>query len=146
MRDTQRSKVYSAERKAFGSFEEVYSFNDCKAILSIVKDGSYYRSVNGYRHVKLKDGRGRRSACYQPDTKTIKLPKWSRNDFVIMHEIAHSLAHRTVGEGEHAGHHASFCTHYANLIHEQVGNQYAIKLINEFKSGRVLYQESKLIF
>lgn len=146
MRDTQRQKLYNAEKSVFGDamYEEVLSFAQCQTIVERIKAGQYYQSQKGYKSLKLKAGQGREKAYYRARNRMISLPPWARNMFVICHEVAHCVAHKTIGES--GGHHASFCTHYANLVAEHITEFQAQELIRAYDRHGVLYQPSKLTF
>lgn len=145
MRDTQRSKVYKSEDQAFkGLYGEEFSFDELGLYLECVKNSNYYRSQKGFKTLSLKRTYGRKGACYKPRFKTVEFSKNTRTRFIVCHEVAHSLAHKTVGNA--AGHHASFCTHYANLVSEMICPAQAAWLIKAFDKNKVLYQKSNLIF
>ena len=80
-RDFQRSKVYAWENETFPHIrEEQWTLSQCEA---------FAKQLYGAR-VKIKDGRGRRSACaHHRRYPTISLPKWARNKWVVAHEVAH---------------------------------------------------------
>ena len=144
-RDTQRSKVYAAELEAFPTMNRVgMSFEQTKAYVKIVISSDYYAAHKGWKRIKVKDGRGCRSALYFPCQRAVALPKWSRTPHVIIHEMAHALTHRTVDDS--VGHHGTFCTHYANMIAELVSLDDAQRLVAMFIKHRVLYQPHNLTF
>ncbi len=144
-RDTQRKRVYTAEREAFKNHENAqFTFDETKAYVKKVMLSDYYQESKGFKRIKVKDGRGCRNAYYFPSERAVALPKWARKPWVIIHELSHVLAHRTVDDS--VGHHASFCTHYANLIAEMVSVKDAQCLIEMFDKHNVLYQARKLNF
>ena len=144
-RDTQRRRLYSAEREAFKKNNvPIFDLLKSKEYVSTIISSEYYTSHGGWKRVRVKDGRGCRSAYYFPDDRAIALPKWARKPWVIIHEMAHCLTHKTVDDS--VGHHGSFCTHYANLVAELMGTDDARTLVAMFKKHRVLYQEHNLTF
>ena len=87
MRDTQRSKVYGWERATFttdGNFTEELTMQECKRIISHVRD-----AYGVYTYFRVADGRGCRFA--RAGSTTITLPRWARNRFVVLHELAHHI-------------------------------------------------------
>lgn len=90
MRDTQRQRVYDAERSVprvligTGSVDEVVEF------VGQVVGSAWWRKRCTTGVVQVKDGRGRRIACAYGNT--IKLPRWARSKQIVLHELAHILS------------------------------------------------------
>jgi putative metallohydrolase (TIGR04338 family) len=84
----------------------------------------------------FKDGRGRRSACYWKDERTLVFPKWSRSPPVILHEAAHLIAGRKYGE-RIAGHGWQWCSIYLDLVGFSLGQPARKELKAAFKAKRV---------
>ena len=99
-RDQQRAKLYAWERMEFEFDSNMLELNDCQAI------------VDKYlMHVKVTDGRRcRRALACIADSK-IKLPRWARKKWVVLHEIAHFHAH-----GMGAAHGPTFVKAYITLL------------------------------
>lgn len=108
-RDSQRAKVYSWENRLFWTHEEL-SFDECLALVSRV------RIDYGAPMLRVLDGRARTSACYAPDRNAIVLPRQQRKTFVVLHELAHSLAGITV-----AWHGPEFMRIYLDLLERYLG-------------------------
>lgn len=107
-RDFQRSKVYAWENSEFEKAQEKLTLTQCRDLAS---------QLYGAR-VKVKDGRGRRKACaFHRRYPTIALPRWSRIEWVVAHEVAH-LLHRT---DDVPGHGAIWMRSYILLL-EQLGH------------------------
>jgi hypothetical protein len=85
VRDSQRSKLYAWENATFaGKYGETMSLDECRVLA--------YEAIGRYGFTNqpaVKDGRGRRSAG--ANSHEIDLPKWARNRFVVLHEVAHTL-------------------------------------------------------
>ena len=144
-RDSQRSKVYKAENQVFSFKEEkLETMAQAQLVVNEVINSDYYKSNKGWKRVKLSDGRGSRRAFYYYDDRRVSLPKGSRMRWVIIHEMAHCLTHKTVGDD--VGHHGSFCTHYANMVSELIGVDKARELTKAFRRNKVLYQAQSIIF
>ena len=132
-RDSQRSKVYKAEVEAFPGIHEAAwgTLDECEAFAERVKATDYWQSNDGWMKVSFGDGRGRRRACYKGAFRRVCLPKWARNRWVIVHEMAHCLTHKTHGMDVPA-HGSTFCTHYAHLARELFGTGAAALLVAKF--------------
>jgi putative metallohydrolase (TIGR04338 family) len=96
------------------------------------------------------DGRARRSACWDADEYVIKLPKWARTEWVILHEMAHWITDRATvpradGRGlwirqydpEHAAHGKEFAAVYLELVRLQLGAEATKALKAAYKANRV---------
>ena len=72
----------------------------------------------------MRDGRGRRAACYlyrgNRKRPHIKLPKWARRKWVVCHEAAHAIV-RHDKEGVPA-HGAYFMRVYIDLLVQHCGH------------------------
>src|SRR5215212_239020 len=103
IRDSQRQKLYNAERIAFnGGIEENDAPPDYRTVAEVqacvdhvtASDrwkalGFSHLGVFGRNSLTVKDGRGRRRGAADPFSNTIKMPKWARLRWYIMHELAH---------------------------------------------------------
>jgi putative metallohydrolase (TIGR04338 family) len=138
LRDSQRSKVYKAEGvihyPAKGKRYE--SMSEVTAYVERVCDSKFWKKLNGY-YVKVEDGRGRRTACAS-DWGTINLPKWARQDSVILHELAHTLVnfdyHNPV-----PSHGKEFAKMYLILVKRFMGKEAHDTLRDSFKKHNVHY-------
>lgn len=100
-RDAQRSKVYAWERSEFGWDRDYLELHECQALAESIWPG-----------VKVTDGRGRRIACAVPQENVIKLPKWARIKWAVLHEVAHLV----VWDGRRAAHGREFMAEYLDLL------------------------------
>lgn len=100
-RDFQRSKVYSWERAVFGRPTEKLTLAQCAELA---------QKLCPFK-VTVKDGRGQRKALAYHASRTISLPKWSRNEWVVIHECAHLLTGQ-----EYASHGAQYMKVYIELL------------------------------
>jgi len=124
----QAGKLYSAEAIAFKKNSEDMTIAQCQKFVSKVMNRSYVKSNYEWLHkdIKVLDGRGRQTACatYRDGHYVICLPKWARNEFVILHEIAH---HLTKAERKYA-HDSYFATCLLNLVRNVLGREDALTL------------------
>lgn len=102
-RDSQRAKLYAAEREAFG--DRMHQENRiplpvmqarCNDITNsetwrkIYQDE--FRRITVLRHVELRPGHWcKRALAYRSH---IQLPLWARNELVLLHELAHVASGR----------------------------------------------------
>jgi len=142
-RDFQKQAVYNSENIAcdltgtnngrceFGRLDE------CKLFAEKIINSKYWQAQKGWKRIKLKDGRGRRAACYDDQDKSVSLPMWSRNKVVIIHEFAHYLTHKTTEDA--TGHGSHFCGHFLALLDELVGMEASMALMEQFEKHKVIY-------
>ena len=159
-RDSQRSKVYAAERmhsqwydeNQYANLGEIQSWVDgiCKSRWfknrypryavdkkSIMK---YGRAADG---IKVLDGRGRIRPCGST-RGFIKLPMWSRFELLILHEIAHVVTRRNGYHGPlPAWHGREFCANFLALVRRFLGKEAGKELKACFKKKRVKYIRPK---
>lgn len=145
-RDTQRQKVYDAERAAFGgSKPEGYSIAEMQQLIdkwrsSKVLQRHYPRAT---RPLRVADGRGRRRACFAPmglfHDDELRMPRWSRKKWVLLHEFAHALTYSSA----RAWHGWEFCECYLYLVRVYIGRGAEEKLAREFKAHHVKYRKPR---
>jgi hypothetical protein len=92
-RDSQRQAVYDWEKRAGlwtqrPSQSELLSLAECRTLVERVWVGYTGNTKNV---PVLKDGRGRRRAAYHWDDNSIRMPKWSRQAGMVVHEVAHAI-------------------------------------------------------
>lgn len=149
-RDSQRSKLYAAEDAAFdlgyNGFQsrDTLSLQECQAIVdkvwaSKIIRRKYSRATRYSLAPLVCDGRGRRRACYSPGRHVIKLPRWSRQKYIVLHEIAHALAYAS----DRAFHGWEFCECYLHLVRVFVNRGAEDKLKQEFKTRRVRFKPKR---
>lgn len=92
LRDTQRSKLYDWEDREFNTLGTKLVTDSPQMELSEIRK-LLTKVARDYGLTRWKpdvtDGRGRRKACYSPSWNEIKLPRWSRRRYIVLHEIAH---------------------------------------------------------
>lgn len=147
LRDTQRSKVYKAERVAFRDHAEanegLREVADIEAFvrhvfsLKRVQD-AFPRAVTEWRAgtPKVRDGRRRRSAC--GGIGFISMPLWSRCKWIVLHELAHTIAFRT--QYHIAAHGWEYAATYLKLVRCVLGVEAHDLLKAQFKAHRVRYK------
>ncbi len=144
-RDSQRARLYAAERVAFEAEYRVLRLETLPAVRAFL-DGvladSRFRAVYGhFSSVRLKDGRGTRHAyaAYDQETRAVlfSLPRWSRTRPIVLHELAHVASlHR---HGRIAPHGPEFAAVYIELVERHLGRIAALRLKRLFRVHRVRF-------
>ena len=129
MRDSQKSRLYAAERDAF-DWGQTIKNEDLQVWLerNVLSRAWFRRRFgNRYIHVDLMRGGGRGGFGQ------ILLGREARNEWVMLHELAHNLA------GTRAGHGPEFAGIYLRLVHHVMGREVAACLRDSYKKHRVRY-------
>lgn len=145
-RDTQRSKLYAAERAAFGDAftADPMDFDRAVAFVRQVWRSPWTRRkwpfVTYNAPPYVADGRGTLYA--RGSLGRLNLPRWSRTKPVILHELAHALTwHRR----DIAAHGREFAAVLLELVQHWLGVAAAKKLRAAFRAGRVRYRPKRLL-
>lgn len=138
-RDSQRSKVYAAEDAAFtrNAAPTMKSLDEVEAYVKKVLGSAWFQKRYLICNVNVEDGRGRRNAYANALTNTIKMPKWSRSEWVILHEISHLVSSLNPAHGW------QFCENYLALVQHFLGKESADRLRREFKARRVKFTKPR---
>lgn len=107
-RDGQRKALYTWERSLPGWPGAPLSLRECQALVEMV-----WRERTTGAPPLVRDGRGRRHACYAPAPHDIRLPRWSRRSMIVLHEVAHALLGARI---ELAWHGPEFAALYLELL------------------------------
>ena len=140
-RDNQRSRVYKAEgiplecEMTLSECAEFAGATCKKAKRDIYRLFPELKDRIDGRTIKVKDGRGRRKACFDPNVWAIKLPRWSRSKQVVCHEVAHAYAYML--SPRPAWHGREFAGIYLLLVKHGLGEEAYRDLRKRFCQGRV---------
>jgi len=141
-RDTQRARVYKSDSaliaiaKPLPTVKDVERFTRRLLQMKRVKE-AFPRSAR-YDVPNVGDGRGRSRAC--GGEWEIKIPLWARNEAVVTHELAHTVALREFGRrGDAAFHGWQFCSVYLKLTLYGMGREAHDVLKAAFKVNRVKF-------
>jgi len=139
----QTTRVYDAE-SACGIKQswEKFTMKQAQAYVDKVLKRKYIREKYGIYSIRVLDGRGRRKAgATWRDGRVILLPKWARNEFVILHEIAHHLDKSGVSHG------ANFATIELDLVRNMMGKEWAEKLQGGFalRGVKIINNDGKAV-
>lgn len=168
LRDTQRGKLYKAERVAHETApgKPLATVKDIERYLKNKVSG---RATLTRRYgiacdfevwpVAVGDGRGTRRALAHGTTK-ITIPGWARNEWIVLHEIAH-IVHCRIQfgyarkgmkiEGERveelrglsAAHGWQYAAIYIDLVQFCMGAEFADALKQCFKLGKVRFRPKR---
>lgn len=143
MKDSQRQKVYDAERAAF-ALQTVADATDGWTIGSLEQAQAYIDEVcerNGFAKVRVTTNNGDRWAWANRGLRTISLPsgthgRWAWTRWVLIHELSHIVA---TGY-PFAAHGLEYCAVYLVLVEKELGEEAAQRLSQSFDKHGVKYR------
>lgn len=151
IRDSQRKKVYIAERPFHQISHKYETIKEVEQWLSKIlksEDFSTYKCyITGF---KIKDGRRSRHArgwSYNNIAGMI-LPRWARNKMTILHELAHGICWSMYGVRKVAGHGPEWAQIFLDLV-SKFDQEHYVKLKEEYSKlkitvkGEVMTKENK---
>lgn len=143
-RDSQRSKLYRAERKALEGLpcDELrgLSVEECQGVIDDIVLSRWWERRYGpmFTPPRVKAGQGARWATARHHEHTIVLPLWARKQWVIVHELAHYAVRAPLSPYKDvASHGPEFAKEYLALVKRWIGADEAQKLKASFKEHRV---------
>ena len=151
MRDSQRNKVYTAERVLMDTYgRRNLTISECQQYADKVLASAFVRRHFGTVTVNIEHGRGGGFAYRNVswfDTyyevwrygNRITLGKWARREIVVLHELAHVLA----PAWHTAAHGWEFCATYLNLVRHFLGAEAHDVLKDSFKANRVKFTKPR---
>lgn len=122
-RDTQKSKVYRAERITWARGEpsrmplDFSTIKECQAFVNRVTKSKVWKSMNGRQFIHVKPVPENRWARGWHDK--IELPAWAFGKVVILHELAHSIVLRI--DWQNGTHDGDFVHIFRQLIEQELG-------------------------
>jgi putative metallohydrolase (TIGR04338 family) len=138
-RDSQRSKLYKAERAWFDPTAryqpEFETIAECRAFVDSVTKTKFWQDRSRWRFVAITDGRGRRSAA--GGGGEIRLPRSMRSRWVILHELAHVI--HWEDRPEVAAHGREFAKTYLALVGRFLSVEDARGLRNSMREHRAKF-------
>ncbi len=139
MRDSQRSKVYRAERAAFlgTPYSKSMELNDIEKWVQRIVDSPWTQKHLGKRNqIKVKDGRG---TTWARGSRSgwINLPRWARVNWIVLHELSHVYSSKGPVHGW------NFCRIFLMLVRHWMGQEAHDALKKSFKKHRVRFTEKK---
>jgi len=133
MRDSQKARLYAAERDAFDWGQTIPNGELQVWLEKNVLSRAWFRRRYGNQYIEVSLMRGGGRGGYGE----IRLGREARNEWVMLHELAHNLA------GVNAGHGPEFAGVYLRLVHHVMGREVAACLRDSYKKHRVRYNMKK---
>lgn len=146
-RDSQRSRIYRAEIRAFyGRSAKGMRFESLAALQRFLErvaaDPWFKARFGALSAIEIRDGRGIRhaSSAYEPDTRrcVFSFPRWARTKPVVLHELAHAASFRRYGLV--AAHGPEFAAVFLELIERHLGSAARERLRRAFATLNVGYE------
>ena len=152
VRDRQQSKCYAAEKSVFtwasnaapdlnppGCFDEVRDVERYVAkVWSRATVARHYPKAILRWNAPPRVGDGRARVRAGGCATDILMPRASRKDWIILHELSHAICQRQFGMDAEA-HGWQFCSIYLNLVKWMLGAEVAAKLKAAFRAKRVRF-------
>lgn len=139
MRDTQRKRLYDAEREAIWDMgRKLPQVEECERYVARVLASKWWMDRCPVRCIQIKDGRGCRWATMRG--RVIVLPKWARKELVVLHELGHVLTYQGARTASHG---REFAAAYLGLVQRFMGGMAARELKAAFKRHRVRYRPKR---
>lgn len=146
-RDSQRSRVYKSDKPLIAIAKPLPSIADVKRYVDRVCRMQEIQDAFPRNHLldtppKVGDGRGRRKAC--GSVWGIKIPRFARNEAIVLHELAHVICLRLHGT-KLAGHGWQFCAIYRTLVLHAMGREAHDVLTKAFWENGVKFKAPRHI-
>ena len=147
LRDSQRRKVYRAENRALNHHslgQQYETVSDChEYLMGIIERKTFKRwfpkaARTLVWRLEVRPGYGARRA-FAMGRWGITLPRWGRNEPVMIHELCHLVVDYEFPRHEVAWHGWQFCQTYLKIVGNVMGPEAAARLKAEFKAEGVRF-------
>jgi len=130
-RDFQRKKIYKAENAAMRCCYPVdrLELDECRQLVSRA-----CKFLGLTTSPLVTDGRGTKRAS--GTMSKINLPKWARNKWIVLHEVAHACTPRS-----YPAHGREFASTYLKLVRRFIGKIEAQILRDAFRQYKAKYRK-----
>jgi putative metallohydrolase (TIGR04338 family) len=138
-RDTQRQKVYNAEYDAMveidlkGLVKRIEKVEEIQKFVNAICSKQWFLKRFGPHKIEVENGAGKRSAC--GGHGSISMPRWSRQQLFILHEVTHCLQHYK----NLSWHGRYFAKAYLELVRFVLGKEVYTILKRQFRSHKVKF-------
>jgi putative metallohydrolase (TIGR04338 family) len=143
-RDSQKSRLYKAEREALNQrSKRLETVGEISKFVDRIKKRATIKRRYGPElrsSIFIGDGRGKRNAG--GDRFGIYMPKWSRTEYIVLHEMAHCIACRKYGRYNIAAHGREYAAVYIDLVRFMLGKEAGDALKAAFRDRRVKYRRT----
>ncbi len=148
VRDSQRAKLYTAERVLHlphdrrGPDSTLREIAQCQAYVDRITQSAWYGRTfpHARRNILVAHGGGR-SAARACGSGRIELPGWARQRAVILHELAHCVVERECATV--AWHGREFAAIYLKLVQHGMGRAAAAKLKTSYAQYGVKWRAKR---
>lgn len=143
-RDSQRARVYASDKALESLSKPLPKVADVEAyverLFAMKRLAKKYPGAirSGWSLPIVKDGRGVRRA--KGGTSGIIIPLWARNEGVVCHELAHTIAWRHFGSAP-AAHGWQYCAVYLDIVKWMMGRAAHDALKAAFKANKVRFRQ-----
>lgn len=133
-RDAQRQKVYDAEGVLDSMGKKLPTVPEMQEYADRLMFTAWFQRRWGRRSIVVRPGyRRRRGAAVG---RQIRMPKWTRYESYVLHEIAHVLTQRN----DEPFHGPRFCAVLLALVEHQMGKEAAQALRESFRKHKVRHR------
>lgn len=145
-RDNQRRKLYRAEDVLKAHSKRLETVKDIERFVEkLRKRATLVRRYGPELRRSFYIGDGRMRSKAGGDSRGIYMPRWSRTEFIVLHELAHSISIRKFGRSTIAGHGREFCGVYLDLVRYVLGKEAGEALKASFKAHGVKYKPKRRV-
>lgn len=137
VRDTQKHKLYSAERVLKPFSPTMKSVEEVEAFVERVTKSKWFKKEFGLLGIRVEDGRSRQNAAARGST--LLMPRWSRSEYVTLHEIAHVVTDRR----RFAWHGREYAGNLLKLVRHFLGKEAHDNLRTAFRNHGVKYKAKR---
>lgn len=138
-RDSQRSKLFQAEN-CLPLVNHLPTVPAIQSYVNKILHSRWWKNRFTVTTIKVEDGRGRRTAAawHTHFAGIIAMPRWSRYELVILHELAHIATPENC-----ASHGREFARNFVDLVTRRMGNDTAKALKASFDKGKVKWRKKR---
>lgn len=137
-RDSQRQKLYNAEREAlkenYGGKVGNGMIADVQGMVDRLCQQHWFQARWGQRTIEVRQKTSGRATGYY--NSHICMPPRYRSPYITLHEVAHVLCHP-----KYAGHGPEYAALYLFLVHQHLGADASASLRESFRKHGVKYRE-----
>lgn len=139
-RDSQRQRLYDAERKLIDLFTvDKLPLDQIQDLVNRAQQSDVYKEYLPKDKKKIVVKKGRSGCSAYGNKLGITLPTWAQTKMIAMHELAHVMVIRKDPEATHEPHGWLFARMYLDLVFWCYGESVRDKLKHSFDLHRVAY-------
>lgn len=143
VRDSQRRKLYKAEREAKLDETPLPTVLDChNYVHKCLKSKRLLKTYPFMRGAKIGIKDGRRTRIARGGRFYLNLPRWARTKWVVLHELAHTITIRG-NPRPVPGHGREYAAVFLKLVHLFLGADEAKRLKAAYKANKVKFRPKR---